>query len=81
LLSVPCDSIDGLNKARQTFRDEEYRKAKVEPSQVEAPKVEPPKVEPPKVARLATIPEFTTTKPRKMGLTPEEVTRLTAGMF
>ena len=81
LLSVPCDSIDELNKARQTFRDEEYRKAKVEPSQVEPPKVEPPKVEPPKVARLATTPEFTTTKPRKMGLTPEEVKRLTAGMF
>jgi len=76
LLSVPCDSIDELNKARQTFRDEEYRKAKVEPSQVE-----PPKVEPPKVARLATIPEFTTTKPRKIGLTQEEVKRLTAGMF
>ena len=76
MLSVPCDSIDELNKARQTFKDEEYRKAKVEPSQVEAPKVEPHKV-----ARLATIPEFTTTKPRKMGLTPEEVKRLTAGMF
>ena len=61
LLSVPCDSIDELNKARRTFKDEEYRKTKVEPSQVEAPKVEPPKV-----ARLAAIPEFTTTKPRKM---------------
>ena len=26
LLSVPCDSIDELNKTRQTFIDEDYRK-------------------------------------------------------
>jgi hypothetical protein len=68
--SVPCNSIDELNKARQTFRDE-Y-------SLVEA---EPPRVEVRKVARLNTIPENTTTKPRRVGLTPEEVKRLTADMF
>ena len=70
LQSVPCNSIDELNKARQQYRDE-Y-------SHVEA---EPPPVEAPKVARLETIPEITTIKPRKVGLTPEEVKRLTAGMF
>jgi hypothetical protein len=31
LLSVPCDSVDELNKARQTFRDEEYRKPTTNP--------------------------------------------------
>ena len=70
LQSVPCNSIDELNKARQTYRDE-Y-------SHVEA---EPPPIEAPKVARLETIPEITTIKPRKVGLTPEAVKRLTAGMF
>ena len=74
LLSVPCDSIDELNKARQTFRDD-Y--AEAEPPLVEAPKVEVRKA----VARLNTIPEHTTAKPRKVGLTPEEVARLTASMF
>jgi len=66
LQSVPCNSIDELNKARQQYRDE-Y-------SHVEA---EPPPVEAPKVARLETIHE----RPGKVGLTPEEVKRLTAGMF
>ena len=75
LLSVPCDSINELNQARQTFRDDEYRKTKVEPSQVEAPSVELRKA-----ARLETIHEITTIKPRKVGLTPEEVKRLTASM-
>ena len=70
LQSVPCNSIDELNKARQQYRDK-Y-------SHVEA---EPPPVEAPKVARLETIPEITTIKPRKVGLTPEDVKRLTAGMF
>ena len=37
LQSVPCNSIDELNKARQQYRDE-Y--AKDEPPRVEAPKVE-----------------------------------------
>ena len=74
LLSVPCNSIDELNKARQQYRDE-Y--ATAEPPLVEGPKVEVRKV----VARLNTIPEHTTTKPRKVGLTPEEVARLTACMF
>ena len=71
LRSVPCISIDELNKARQAFRDEEYSKSKAEPPPVEAPKV----------ARLETIPEITTIKPRKVGLTPADVKRLTAGMF
>ena len=66
LQSVPCNSIDELNKARQQYRDE-Y-------SHVE---VEPPPVEALKVARLETIHE----RPGKVGLTPEEVKRLTAGMF
>ena len=66
LQSVPCNSIDELNKARQQYRDE--------CSHVEAV---PPPVEAPKVARLKTIPE----RPRKVGLTPEDVKRLTAGMF
>ena len=70
LQSVPCNSIDELNKARQQYRDEYSR--------VEA---EPPPIEAPKVARLETIPEITTIKPRKVGLTPEDVKRLTAGMF
>ena len=70
LQSVPCNSIDELNKARQQYRDE-Y-------SHVE---VEPPPVKAPKVARLETIREITTIKPRKVGLTSEEVKRLTAGMF
>ena len=68
LRSVPCISIDELNKARRTCRDE-YAEA------------EPPPVEAPKVARLNTIPEHTTTRPRKVGLTPEDVRRLTASMF
>ena len=70
LQSVPCNSIDELNKARQQYRDE-YSHAEAEPPRVEAPKV----------ARLETIPEITTIKPRKVGLTPEEVKRLTASMF
>jgi hypothetical protein len=37
LQSVPCNSIDELNKARQQYRGEEYSKTKVEPSQVEVP--------------------------------------------
>jgi hypothetical protein len=73
LRSVPCISIDELNKARRTCRDE-YAEA-------EPPPVEAPKVEAPKVARLNTIPEHTTTRPRKVGLTPEDVRRLTASMF
>ena len=44
LLKVPCDSIDELNKARQTLRDEDYRTTNEEPLQVEAPKVELRKV-------------------------------------
>jgi hypothetical protein len=71
LRSVPCISIDELNKARRTCRDE-Y--AEAEPPPVEAPKVEVRK-------RLETIPEITTTKPRKVGLTQEDVKRLTASMF
>ena len=66
LQSVPCNSIDELNKARQTFRDK-Y-------SHDEA---EPPPVEVRKVARLETIPEI----PRRVGLTPEAVRQLTACMF
>ena len=64
LLSVPCNSIDELNKARQAFREEEYFKTKDKPSQVEVPST-----------------TNMTTKHRKLGLTPEEVKRLTAGMF
>ena len=71
LQSVPCNSIDELNKARQTFRDK-YSHDEVEPPPVEAPKVEVRKI-----ARLETIPEI----PRKVGRTPEEVERLTARMF
>ena len=68
LRSVPCISIDELNKARRALRDE-YAEA------------EPPPVEAPKVARLNTIPEHTTIRPRMVGLTPEDVKRLTASMF
>ena len=66
LLSVPCNSIDEENKARQAFREEEHFKTKAQPAQVEVPRVE-----------LRNM----TTNHRKMGLTPEEVKRLTAGMF
>ena len=64
-----------MNKARQTLKGE-YSHIEAEPPPVEAPKVEVRKA-----ARLETIPEITTIKPRKVGLTPEEVKRLTASMF
>jgi hypothetical protein len=66
LQSAPSNSIDELNKARQTFRDKYSHD-----------EVEPPPVEVRKVARLETIPEI----PRKVGRTPEELARLTACMF
>ena len=66
LQSVPCNSIDELNKARQQYRGA-YSHAKAEPSPVESPKVEVRKV-----ARLETIPEITNGKPKKMGLTPKK---------
>ena len=71
LQSVPCNSIDELNKARQTLRDD-YSLVEAEPPRVEAPKVEVRKV-----ARLESIPEI----PRKVGLTQEDVRRLIASMF
>ena len=71
LQSAPCNSIDELNKARQTFRGK-YSHVEAEPAWVEAPKVEVRKV-----ARLESIPEI----PRKVGLTQEDVRRLIAGMF
>jgi len=64
-----------LNKARQQYKAE-YSHAKTEPSPVATPNVEVRKL-----AHVKTIPEITNSKPRKMGLTPDEVKRLTASMF